>query len=660
MDLSIVIVNYNVEHFLAQCLASVRRATAVFEAAGFHAEVWVVDNRSVDGSCDMVRRDFPEVKLLALEENVGFSRGNNEAVRKSSGDWVLLLNPDTVIPEDVLVKTFEYVQTRPKLGGLGVPMLDGQGRYLSESKRGLPSPWAAFCKISGIYRLAKKSARLNRYYQGHLPQDKDAEIEILSGAFMWMRRRALDEVGLLDEQYFMYGEDIDLSWRLLKGGWENHYFAGTSIIHYKGESTKKGSLNYVLVFYKAMLIFARTHFEGSEGKVLLGFIQLAIYFRAALAILSRVIKKWGLPAVEWGLIFVGLMVLLQGYSQQMGILYPWSQATVALALYAGTWTASVWLNGGYDQPWRTTQILKGVAIGTLMLLAIYGLLPESLRFSRAILLAGSVLAILVFTCARKLFAGSHWENQQNHRRLFVSGPADLEHLVDLVDSVEMRGTADSVMWALLPEGMETNSQLKGKGLANIKWIGSAKDLAEAVRVHRITEVVLSGHDLTAWNIIDLMSRVADNRVQFRIAWSESGKNKGHIMGSGGPEVVPITELYRAIQLPAAKRTKKLFDVSCSIFVIITSPIWLIFRRISWVKGALQVLFGNATWVGFSADLKGLPKLKPHLLSRSESIDPRVRQRINLTYARDYRWTTDLGVVQDALISRRAIHRHGNN
>jgi O-antigen biosynthesis protein len=248
MDLSIVIVNYNVEHFLAQCLVSVRKATAVFEAAGFEAEVWVVDNRSVDGSCEMVRRDFPEVKLLALEENVGFSRGNNEAVRQSTGEWVLLLNPDTVIPEDALVKTLTYAQAQPKLAGLGVPMVDGQGRYLPESKRGLPSPWAAFCKISGLYRLAKKSARLNRYYQGHLPQNANAQIEILSGAFMWMRRKALDEVGLLDEQYFMYGEDIDLSWRLLKGGWENHYYAGTSIIHYKGESTKKGSLNYVLVF----------------------------------------------------------------------------------------------------------------------------------------------------------------------------------------------------------------------------------------------------------------------------------------------------------------------------------------------------------------------------------------------------------------------------
>lgn len=660
MDLSIVIVNYNVEHFLAQCLASVRKATDVFENAGYKVEVWVVDNRSVDGSCGMVRRDFPEVKLLALEENVGFSRGNNEAVRQSSGDWVLLLNPDTVIPEDALVKTFAYAQAHPQLGGLGVPMVDGQGRYLSESKRGLPSPWASFCKISGIYRLAPKSSRFNQYYQGHLPRDQDAQIEILSGAFMWMRREALDQVGLLDEQYFMYGEDIDLSWRLLKGGWENHYYAGTSIIHYKGESTKKGSLNYVLVFYKAMLIFTKTHFQGSEGKVLLALIQVAIYFRAALAIFSRLIKKWALPAMELSLIFTGLVAMMKLYSAQTGIVYPWKHATVALAAYTVTWMTSVWLSGGYDQPWRGTRILKGVALGSLVLFAVYGLLPESLRFSRAILLAGSGIALSVFMVFRKVVGGPNWKNQQTHRRLFVSGPADLEHLVDLVDSMEVRGTADSAMWALLPDKIDPAILAFGSGLNNIQWIGSAKDLDEAVRVHRINEVVLSGHDLTAFNIIDLMSRVADNRVQFRIAWSETGRNKGHIMGSGGPEVAPFTELHRAIQRPRSKRTKRLFDIVSSLVVLLTMPVWLILARFSWVQGALQVMLGRATWVGFSSEIKGLPGLKRHLFSCSESMNSRVRQRINLTYARDYRWTTDLGVIQEALISRRAIHRHGNN
>ena len=275
----------------------------------------------------MIRSQFPEVRLIALETNVGFSKGNNEAIRQSNGRWVLLLNPDTVLPEDALLKTMRYAESNDKLGGLGVPMVDGQGRFLPESKRGLPTPWVSLCKITGIYRLAPKSKRFNRYYQGHLGDNENSEIEILSGAFMWMRRAALDEVGLLDETYFMYGEDIDLSWRIIKGGWENHYFAETSIIHYKGESTKKGSLNYVLVFYRAMLIFAKTHFKGSQGQLLMGFIRLAIYFRAGLAIASRITRKWLLPAVEWLLLWGGLLLLLKWYSTQTGILYDWSIET---------------------------------------------------------------------------------------------------------------------------------------------------------------------------------------------------------------------------------------------------------------------------------------------------------------------------------------------
>ncbi len=655
MDLSIIIVNYNVEHFLSQCLTSVRKAAGVLTNAGFAAEVWVVDNRSVDGSCEMIRSQFPEVRLIALETNVGFSKGNNEAIRQSNGRWVLLLNPDTVLPEDALLKTMRYAESNDKLGGLGVPMVDGQGRFLPESKRGLPTPWVSLCKITGIYRLAPKSKRFNRYYQGHLGDNENSEIEILSGAFMWMRRAALDEVGLLDETYFMYGEDIDLSWRIIKGGWENHYFAETSIIHYKGESTKKGSLNYVLVFYRAMLIFAKTHFKGSQGHLLMGFIRLAIYFRAGLAIASRITRKWLLPAVEWLLLWGGLLLLLKWYSTQTGILYDWSIARIALATYALVWLVAVAVNGGYDRPWKSFAIVKGVALGSLVLMAFYGLLPEALRFSRAVLVLGSVFSAVVFFVVRTLVGGRHWQNQQTPIRLYVGGDEELEKMIELVSSMDVNPQFDRTIWALNPL-QESPAAASLNGNAAVRWIGGPDDLSEAVRVHNINEVVLSGRDLSAYQIIDLMSRVADDRVDFRIAWSEGG----HVMGSGGPELGPITEWSRAIQRPASRRSKRILDIAFSMWVLVLFPLFIAMRRWIWVSGAMKVILGKATWVGFSKDLKGFPGLRPCLLSRSYSKDDRVKQRINLTYARDYRWATDLGVIREALISRRAIHRHGNN
>ena len=225
MKLTVVIVNYNVRFFLEQCLLSVEKAMR-----NVQGEVYVVDNNSVDGSVEMVAERFPWVRLIANRENTGFSRANNQAMRVAKGEYVLLLNPDTVVEEDTFKKVIDFMDTHPDAGGLGVKMVDGKGIFLPESKRGLPSPETSFYKIFGISKLFPRSARFNRYHLGHLNNDETHEIEIISGAFMLMRKSALDKVGLLDEDFFMYGEDVDLSWRIILGGWKNYYYPGTRII----------------------------------------------------------------------------------------------------------------------------------------------------------------------------------------------------------------------------------------------------------------------------------------------------------------------------------------------------------------------------------------------------------------------------------------------
>jgi GT2 family glycosyltransferase len=262
MKLTVIIVNYNVKYFLEQCLISVQKA-----CEGITAEVFVVDNNSVDGSVAMVAEKFPWVKLIANTENTGFSKANNQAMRLAKGEYVLLLNPDTVVQEDTFHKVVQFMDEHPDAGGLGVRMVDGKGHFLPESKRGLPTPAVAFYKIFGLSALFPKSPRFGRYHLGNLSADETHEIEILSGAFMLMRKKTLDQVGLLDEAFFMYGEDIDLSWLIIQGGWKNYYYPDTRIIHYKGESTKKGSLNYVKVFYQAMLIFARKHSDKAKNSL---------------------------------------------------------------------------------------------------------------------------------------------------------------------------------------------------------------------------------------------------------------------------------------------------------------------------------------------------------------------------------------------------------
>lgn len=256
MQLSVVIVNYNVRYFLEQCLNSVFRS-----GKDLDMEVFVVDNQSVDGSTEMVREKFPQVKLIANDKNAGFSKANNQAIRKSSGKYILLLNPDTVVEDDTLPKVVAFMDSHPDAGGLGVKMVDGQGRFLPESKRGLPTPAVAFCKIFGLSALFPKSKVFGRYHLGYLDADETHQVDVLSGAFMLLRKETLEKTGLLDEDFFMYGEDIDLSHRIVKAGYKNYYYPEARIIHYKGESTKKSSVNYVLVFYNAMIIFARKHFS---------------------------------------------------------------------------------------------------------------------------------------------------------------------------------------------------------------------------------------------------------------------------------------------------------------------------------------------------------------------------------------------------------------
>ena len=275
MKLSVVIVSYNVRNYLEQCLQSVQRALE-----GIEGEVFVVDNHSDDDSVVTVREKYPWVRLIENQENLGFSKANNQAIRQSQADYVLLLNPDTVVAEDTLRGVLTFMDEHPKAGGAGVMMCYEDGSRAPESRRALPTPWVAALKMLGFTK---------RYYMSHLPWDQPCRIEVISGAFCLLRHEALKKIGLLDEDFFMYGEDIDLSYRLLKGGWENWYLP-YSIIHYKGKSTQKSDYRYVHVFYQAMLIFFQKHYSHLS-LVYTVPVKMAIYFRALIALTDILRKK---------------------------------------------------------------------------------------------------------------------------------------------------------------------------------------------------------------------------------------------------------------------------------------------------------------------------------------------------------------------------------
>lgn len=270
--------------FLEQCLLSVEKAMKHIDG-----EILVVDNNSSDGSRTFFTEKFSGVNFFWSKKNEGFAKANNRALQNAKGEYILFLNPDTIVAEDCLLKCISYLKEKDNGGALGVKMLDGSGKFLKESKRSFPSPWVSFCKLCGLSCVFPRSPIFSRYHLGFLDENENHEVDVLAGAFMMVPKNILNVVTGFDESFFMYGEDIDLSFRIKKAGFKNFYFSESSIIHFKGESTKKGSLNYVKMFYQAMNIFVKKHYANSIGFTFL--IRLAIFIRGSIAAISGVLRR---------------------------------------------------------------------------------------------------------------------------------------------------------------------------------------------------------------------------------------------------------------------------------------------------------------------------------------------------------------------------------
>lgn len=630
MKLAVIIVNYNVKHFLEQCLISALEA-----AKQLSCEIYVVDNNSVDGSVEMVKQRFPAVNLIANKENVGFSKANNQAMRITKAEYVLLLNPDTVVEQDTFSKVVHFMDEHPDAGGLGVKMIDGKGKFLPESKRGLPTPAVAFYKIFGLSNLFPKSKTFSKYHLGYLNNNQTHEIEILSGAFMLMRKAVLDKVGLLDEDFFMYGEDIDLSYRIILAGYKNYYYPETTIIHYKGESTKKSSINYVFVFYRAMIIFAKKHFSQKNAKLFSLLINLAIYIRASWAILVQTAKKLWLYIFDGLLLATGLYGITLQYGNLANIQFKNEVVLPAIIVYPIIWLITNWYAGGYDQPMSKRKLLKGVFSGTIILLIIYSLMPETLRFSRAVVLLGSVFGVGYYWSSRYLFSwllpkSFVWKSNVKKRFLIVATTPENKRITALLNNTNI--PVEKTI-ACYPSPSEKPSG----------YVGNISQWNELLTVHKVDEIIFSAKDLSPNTIMELMATTIKNNIDYKIAPPESmyliGSNSIHNAG----------ELYmveaHSINQTQQKRNKRLFDLTFSLGLLAVSPIvmWFCKKPIGLLKNLFQVIINKKTWIGFDLETQKkqlVPNFKSGVISVSISCETDKIEQINLLYAKNYEVTTD--------------------
>jgi len=639
MKLTIVIVNYNVEFFLEHCLHSVRKALK-----GIESEVIVVDNNSVDGSVKMVREKFPEIRLIENKKNVGFSVANNQAIRQAQGEYILLQNPDTVVEEDTFQKVLQFMDTHPEAGGLGVKMLDGKGKFLPESKRGLPTPLVAFYKVFGFSMLFPRSRLFGRYHLGFLDNDQIHSVAVLSGAFMLLRKTTLEKTGLLDESFFMYGEDIDISYRITQAGYKNYYFPQARIIHYKGESTKKSSINYVFVFYQAMIIFAQKHFSQNRAKLFSTLIHMAIYIRASLALIRRFAENFALPLLDTGTILAGLFFIKNYYEKNVRFAavtgsYPEHLVSIAFLSYLVIWLSSIYMNGGYDKPVRVSRLTRGILIGTATILIIYSLLPETYRFSRALILFGTAWALVATTGIRFLL---HLLNikqyrlnaNQNKRVLIVGNPEECERVHQLLKETSIKTT---FVGYISPEENVERIKSKTNQLINARTVGNINQLQDYVEIYSIDEIIFCAKDVSSHLTINLMLQLGKANVDYKIAPPESlsviGSNS--IDTSGDLYTIDINSITK----PGNRRVKRMFDLSTSLLAFLLSPLILLFihNPRGFLKNTMSVISGKKSWIGYQDSVLSPSEILGKKLNKETA------ERINLLYTKDYQLENDFKI-----------------
>ncbi len=645
-DLSVIIVNYNVRELLEEALRSVCRASR-----GLDVEIFVVDNNSADGSVEMIQTEFPHVHLITNAENLGFSRANNQAIRQARGRYLLLLNPDTLIQEDTLRVMVDFLETHPEVGAAGCKILNPDGTFAPESRRAFPTPAVAFYRLTGLSRLFPQSRRFGRYNLTYLSPDEETEVDALSGSCMFVRHAALyfsrtayerlclqglgpvahllpeglqpeGGAGLLDEDFFMYGEDLDWCYRIQQAGWKIVYTPRTQIIHYKGESTKKGELRYVRLFYGAMVQFVEKHFRDRYAPLFLLLLRLGIGLRAGFSVLHRGLRRLAPLGLDG--VLTATIVALVGWLRSMAA----GRALAELFLlsvvpaYAISTIAGIALQRGYHR--SRLGHLRPVAYGVFLSLLFMGTLSffvPDIAFSRIV-----VLLSAPFVAAALVGWRLAWSRRHKHRpqRALLVGPADEARRLHLL--------LETAPWPPFTLIGYVSPHTESPTSSELPCLGELRHLRDLVRLHAVDTVVFATGGLTHTLVLQLIQQLRDLPLQFKIL----PEGRTHVIGKAridALDVAPILDAESA--LPTLRSLHVSRALECGLALVGLSILPLLRLGARWqgsgktldrlghrLRGLREVLAGRRALIGYHESEQALlpPEwgLRPGVFAVSEA------------------------------------------
>lgn len=660
MTLSVIIVNYNVRQFLENALTSIYRALE-----GIEGEVFVVDNASGDGSVDMVKSKFPRVMLIETGENAGFARANNIALKKARGEFLLLINPDTVVQEDTFRVMLQFFRDVPDAGIAGCKMLNPDGSLQLPCRRSFPTPWVAFTKIFGLSALFPRSRIFGRYNLTYLDEDETYRVDAIGGAFMMLRRKAYEAVGGLDESFFMYGEDLDWCYRIAQAGFGVYYVHSTKIIHFKGESTRRSDIDEIRLFYQAMQLFVRKHFNKS--RVVLLFLNLGIMIRETAASLARMVRPVQLAVPD---AFIAVASLVAGEYIYRGELfrfppyaYPmiWIVPTALIVIVSAS--AGSYTTARFSVNRSFTAVASAYVILSAMVFFV-----KAFAFSRAVVIIAGFLSLVFipgWRFAVRIFGRGGSRTSVFGRRTVIVGTGSSGQKV----LRKLRARVDDGYDVL--GFIDTSLRRIGEKVAGVEIIGSIDNVGKVIDEYRVGEVIFSTDGLSYQTILSVIARSRNRSINFRLV---PGSLESIIGKTSIDELdtLPLVDIEYNLHRPAHRFIKRGIDIAIALLLLVTAyPLRRLIGRNRAGKDSKilrmpDVLRGRISIVGLPPGDGGTSGKRPGendylgpegltgllQIHAGEDLEPEERERYKLYYAKNQSLMLDLQIIAKSLFTRR--------